>query len=301
MLLISPHLDDAVFSCAARIAREAETGAKVTVATVFSHACRGSKAGPGYAARREEDRRGVRRLGATPRWLGLVDAPERNPFYADFRSIVLGTAPEDRATLAVVRRRLAGLLAELTPDVLYLPLGVGTHIDHRLVFAAATALPATCPRLFYEDQPYAMVDGAVGLRLAELGLAPVPGDRGAAEFQPATPQRTARFLRSFRSAPYVRRYLPAGPERKAVEAMLCRGLSAPMKPSGWITSETEEGDPSHHSRIVQALYGYRSQARAFLGPRTKFLAASRRHARALGVTGFRGERYWSLVGKGAPR
>src|SRR5688572_21800222 len=136
VLFVSPHLDDAVFSCAARILREVATGAEVTVATVFSHVRRRSAQAADYIARRAEDREALRLLGAKPRWIGLLDAPSRNPFYASFRRIVFETAPSDANQVDIVREELDSLVADLAPDVIYLPLGVGTHIDHRLVFAA---------------------------------------------------------------------------------------------------------------------------------------------------------------------
>ena len=143
ILFISPHLDDAVFSCAVRILREVESGSSVIVATVFRRGRGPASTLREYAERREEDRRALALLGAKPLWLGLSDAPSRNPFYNTFSRIVLGTASADVDHIQIVRTRIKGLLDELKPDAIYLPLGVGTHIDHRLVFAAGAGLP--CP------------------------------------------------------------------------------------------------------------------------------------------------------------
>src|SRR5215216_7667166 len=112
ILFLSPHLDDAVFSCATRILRESETGADVIVATVFSHARRRSPQWSEYVTRREEDQRALHLLGARPRWLGLLDAPWRNPFYNSFRRIVLETAPKDKEYAAIVHRELSHLIDE---------------------------------------------------------------------------------------------------------------------------------------------------------------------------------------------
>jgi len=298
VLFLSPHLDDAVFSCATRILREVETGADVIVATIFSHARRRSPQWSDYVARREEDRRALHRLGARPRWLGLLDAPWRNPFYNSFRRIVLETAPKDKVYAAIVRLKLSHLINELKPDVLYIPLAVGTHIDHRLVFAAATSRPAKCARIFYEDQPYALVRSAVEMRLKNIGAAIVEKNLPhAIRLNLDAARETVRFIRSFRAAPYVRRYLPPGPQRKYVEAFLRRQLALPTKRTLHLKSETECSRPDDCARILRSLYAYHSQVRSFLGTRTQFIATSRRHAIALGLAGDRGERYWKQVEK----
>ena len=77
-IYLSPHLDDAVFSCGGRIALQVRAGRRVWVVTV----CAGSPGGPlsdyaqvlhtywglaetdAPAARREEDRAALARLGA---------------------------------------------------------------------------------------------------------------------------------------------------------------------------------------------------------------------------------------------
>lgn len=289
VLFISPHLDDAVFSCAIRIMREVESGADVTVATVFSHARRGTRQWQDYLARREEDRMALRELGAKPQWMGLLDAPWRDEFYNSFQRIVHETAPSDIPYGAVVRKRLNDFIHELAPDAIYLPLGVGTHIDHRLVFAAAISLRLPCIPFFYEDQPYALVHSAVQVRLTELGAV-------VADLKRFPSNGIARFLHSFRRAPYVRRYLPPGPERKAVEKILKSRLSHPTKNQGWqLKSEIECSHPGDRAWVLRSLHAYRSQVRLFLGSREEFATTSRRHAAALGVTADRAERYWKSV------
>lgn len=289
-LFISPHLDDAVFSCAARIRRRVESGAEVTVATVFTHARPRSAAAVHYAARRAEDRAALRQLGAHPRWLGLLDAPGRSPYYDSFRRIVLGVATGDWPQIHGVRRRLVQLLHELAPDEVYLPLGVGTHIDHRLVFSAAKALPFRGPQFFYEDQPYAGVRHAVAFRLATLGLAPGPGAMIAPARDRAGLMR--QFVQSFRRAAYVRRYLPPGGERRACEAVLRHLWVLPAHAAESWHSEMDLARAADEPRLLAALYAYVSQARLFLGPPRRFASASRVQARAFDADAWRVERYW---------
>jgi LmbE family N-acetylglucosaminyl deacetylase len=292
VLFISPHLDDAVFSCAARILRESEAGAKVIVATVFSHVRPRSTGHGKYASRRAEDRQGLRLLGAKPLWLGLFDAPSRNPFYNSFRQIVLETAPGDWDQALVVRAKIDRLLDELTPDALYLPLGVGSHIDHRLVFEAGMALAACCPRYYYEDLPYALVRHSVHLRFQEIQAMPFGKDLPSEYMNCSEEARQRGFLKSFRAAPYVRRYLPAGEEKKHCEKQLCQKLAVVLKPNLCLERETEIANAMDQNRILSALYAYRSQARPFLGSRKQLLEAAKKHARSSGFESWRTEHFW---------
>jgi LmbE family N-acetylglucosaminyl deacetylase len=295
VLFVSPHLDDAVFSCAARISQETNAGAKVIVATVFSHARPRSGLHAEYTARHEDDRRAVSLLGAKPLWLGLLDAPCRNPFYNSFRHIVLETAPGDWEYVRLVREKIARLVDDMAPDAVYLPLGVGSHIDHRLVFEAGTALPATSPRYFYEDQPYALVRHAIDARMREIEAARISNNGGSEYVDVSKSRRQQSFLKSFRAAPYVRRYLPAGKERRECEALLCKKLFITPSPNLWLQRENQIVHDFEQKQILGALYAYRSQARLFLGSQTQLLAACRSHARWLKLKCWRAETFWSPV------
>ena len=88
VVVVSPHLDDAVMSLGATIAWAVQAGAKIEVLTVFpSIATSTAPAGPwdrdcGFdtegeqaTERREEDRQACLLLGATPRWLNFGAEP----------------------------------------------------------------------------------------------------------------------------------------------------------------------------------------------------------------------------------
>lgn len=166
-LFLSPHLDDAILSCAGRIQRHVARGERVVLLTVFSHADPDDTAD--WAARRREDEQAAARLGAQARWLGMVDAPFRDPHYADFDAITGPHAPGDAVWRERLTERLRDEVRRLCPTTLYAPLGVGDHVDHRLVHEAAAALDPT--PIHYEDHPYALVPHAVRRRLDALGLA----------------------------------------------------------------------------------------------------------------------------------
>ncbi|MBL6078327.1 PIG-L family deacetylase [Belnapia sp. T18] len=165
-LALSPHLDDAAFSCGGTLANLAQAGWSVTVATAFTRsvpepggfalACQLDKGLPPeadyMAIRRAEDAEACARLGARPLWLDFPEAPHRG--YADAAAL-FGSPHEGDAILAPLSHALAALLAE-PPDLLLAPQAVGGHVDHvRLVAAIRAVLPAGLPVLWWTDFPYA--------------------------------------------------------------------------------------------------------------------------------------------------
>jgi LmbE family N-acetylglucosaminyl deacetylase len=171
LLVLSPHLDDAVLSCGGRIAETTARGGEVLVVTVFtadepaeppSRLAADLRrwwrlpAGEVMAARRREDAAALARLGAGLLHLGLPEAPYRlaapgRPFYGELARLFGEPDPEDRDALVGT---LGARLAQLPTAALRLaPLAVGGHVDHRLVRAAVEA--GGGPAAFYEEFPYA--------------------------------------------------------------------------------------------------------------------------------------------------
>jgi LmbE family N-acetylglucosaminyl deacetylase len=158
-------LDDAVLSCGQRLA----AGPGSTVVTVFTGgpstydvltdwdvSC-GFRAGDDVmAARRAEDRAALARLGATPVWLGLVEA-------------------QYGGSLAVepIVAALADALAAWSDVDVLVPLGLH-HPAHEAVADAAVAVAPTRPDLrwwLYADQPYAaLYPDVLAARLVARGL-----------------------------------------------------------------------------------------------------------------------------------
>jgi LmbE family N-acetylglucosaminyl deacetylase len=273
-LYLSPHLDDAVLSCAARIQQEAAGGSRVVVATLFTEADAG--AGPLYRHRRAEDIRAVESLGATAVHLGLTDAPFRRPYYSSFRAIVLGYHPADGEDEDAARRAIEEVLRTWAPRRVYCPLGVGTHIDHRLTYRAAVAVHGAGQLTFYEDRPYVLVPGHLAMRLAELSLqADVPA------VDPAD------FLKGFREAHYVRTYLPER-ERAECEALLLAKLPAAPVAGRRLRSETVA--PSDVASVLAAIALYETQLADLYGGAEGLCRESLRYAASLGQAGY-AERY----------
>ena len=166
-LALSPHLDDAAFSCGGTLARLAAQGWDVTLCTAFTRsmpsptgfalACQLDKGLPPdvdyMALRRAEDRIACSRLGASSLWLDLPEAPHRG--YSDAKALFAPPSDED-AVLAPLSDRLRGLL-EIPPALLLAPQALGGHVDHvLLVTALRSVLPAGQPVWWWADFPYAM-------------------------------------------------------------------------------------------------------------------------------------------------
>jgi LmbE family N-acetylglucosaminyl deacetylase len=187
-IFVSPHFDDVALSCGGTVAAAAAAGHAPLIVTVFAgeppperplsafaqavHEVMGGKeltAAEVLNIRRSEDEAAARTLGARPYWLNHLDAPYRGPYTRP--NAFRGPLHADDADLAARIAADVLRLWQATPDAtLYLPLGVGGHLDHRLCFAAAPTLTRAGVRCWhYEDFPYAAwaVD-AVEHRLASL-------------------------------------------------------------------------------------------------------------------------------------
>jgi LmbE family N-acetylglucosaminyl deacetylase len=133
VVVLSPHLDDAVISCGAFLS--VHPGA--TVVTVFcgypaqildppNWWAQLSGFGPGQdvvAARRDEDRRALGRLGATPRQLDGFPERDLQP-------------DEPVATAGQVADALAEVLDQLDPTLVLMPMGLANP-EHVCVHDAA--------------------------------------------------------------------------------------------------------------------------------------------------------------------
>lgn len=287
----SPHLDDVVLSCPARLLEDRQAGRRVLVATLFTEADTDHQAL--YKLRRAEDQAALAHLGVEGVFLGLFDAPFRNPYYRSFRTIVLGEHPDDEGDLLAVVARMAELLARVRPRRCYFPLAVGSHIDHRLTFQAAARLPQDAETLFYEDRPYAFVRHAVRLRLRELGIE-LSSPQTPADLLPAPQDEVVEaYLGSFRETAYVRSYLPSGPDREwCVQELRQRWLS-PGQTSPWVSTweVTATGDEGRE-RIAGAVGAYQSQLGDLFEDLDRYHREVRAYARLLGADAAYAERCW---------
>jgi len=193
MLVISPHLDDAVLSCGQWMAGRPGC----TVVTIFAGTPRDPgrltdwdrrsgfrDAGEAMAARRAEDREALARLRAEPVWLDFLDAQyERTPEAEEVESA------------------LAASIARRGPSFVLYPLGL-FHSDHRLAHAASRAALRAHPRvaaLAYEDVPYRGRPGLLQQRLAELAEGGVRATPAPADAEAGSPALKAHALQAYTS------------------------------------------------------------------------------------------------------
>jgi LmbE family N-acetylglucosaminyl deacetylase len=149
VIVVSPHLDDAVMSLGATIAKAVQSGAQLEVLTVFGYAPESqAPAGPwdtksGYKtegeaarSRRAEDDRACLALGAVPHWFSFGAEPyDRH-----------GT--EDQIWSAVDA-------ATRGADVVLLPGSPLAHPDHAELTQLALRRGLSCGRVgLYAEQPY---------------------------------------------------------------------------------------------------------------------------------------------------
>ena len=191
---IQPHYDDVALSCGATAAAFARAGHVPHIVTVFAsevleqmvgefaswkHA-RWKLSDPDavLAARRDEDAAAARALGCSIRWLGLPDAIYRGDRYTSDAELYGCLHPDECALADHLATELLNLPEWRSGARVFVPLGVGSHVDHQLVFEAGRRLARSGVEVWaYEDCPYAIhtpagvearlksVEGAVGSEL----------------------------------------------------------------------------------------------------------------------------------------
>lgn len=161
-VVVSPHLDDAVFGCGAMLAAHpgsvvvtvfAAMPADAGIATDWDARCGFADAGAAMAARRAEDKAALAEVGAVPHWLDFVDGQ-------------YGGAIADDAIATAIARALTTLDATRV----FIPLGL-FHDDHLRVHRAAVAAwrgHAGTAAWAYEDAIYRAMTGLLDGRVAEL-------------------------------------------------------------------------------------------------------------------------------------
>ncbi len=175
-LFLSPHADDVVLSCGGLIHALVPKGKTVHVINVFAgqpqrqhlsafarhlHA----KWGLGEDAvttRRREDLAALQALGiAAPVYWEFLEAPYRRgmdsrPLYATYEEMRGSIAPGDAELQEAVFDQVLQLLEQMPgTTVIYVPLALGGHVDHQILFRVGRMLCAAGRHVrFYEDFPY---------------------------------------------------------------------------------------------------------------------------------------------------
>jgi LmbE family N-acetylglucosaminyl deacetylase len=188
-IYLAPHLDDAALSCGGAIAQHTAAGGRALVVTLctaapppagpFSsfaeevHAEWGLAPDQVVRARLAEDDLALARLGADTYRASCLDAIYRVPAAYNSRTTLFGTPVAGDPLFLAARQLVAELRRRAPTATIYAPLGVGNHVDHQIVLAAALA-EAGAGLALYEDYPYAHIAESVERRLAALDLALEP-------------------------------------------------------------------------------------------------------------------------------
>lgn len=174
--VLSPHQDDACFSLGISLMRWIRWHRILiincfTVSDYVVTSVRGSREGVSRR-RASEDDVFVCTLGpcATSIDLGFVDAPLRLGCPAEQTCLERTLTSADRTDIQALAHALLG---SLEPGLVLLPLGLGSHIDHRIAkLAGLQAVIRTHQIGFYEDLPYAVwcTDEKIRLMVASLQI-----------------------------------------------------------------------------------------------------------------------------------
>ncbi len=182
-LFLSPHLDDAVLSCGGMIHRLVRQGAPVSIMTVMAgdpphdlpdtpivrdlHERWRAGENP-VAARRWEDIEASRVLEARIEHRDYRDCVYRThkgrALYPDEESLFGEVHPDDDLPRALNIE--ADMFTAVHPNLeaIYVPLGVGHHVDHQIIRDWGLTIHQHAPQLalkFYEEYPYTRERSAV--------------------------------------------------------------------------------------------------------------------------------------------
>jgi hypothetical protein len=275
-LYISPHFDDAIFSCSGGIIKAIQDGYKIVIVTVFP-------LGNDHS-RFIENSNALSILGVKEVNLGFSDAPFRHEFYNSFKRLILERHILDSTSLLEkIAHSLERIISEIQPIEIYAPLGVGTHIDHRLCFEVAkNYLDKNI--IFYEDRPYCLAQYSTEVRLKTLGVS-----------CEALQINYEDYLNEFLNMKYVKEYLSTGNDRdeclKIISTKVLQNYSKTLTAQATIHSFQD----NTVNEIWNVISLYESQVRSFYSTREHFFAQSKLYSENLSQKAQYAERYWSFT------
>jgi len=168
-LFLSPHYDDAIYSCGGTIYELTQEGHDVEILTLMAgvpdlpvpdtpvlkdNHQRWDIGDNPVVIRRKEDEQAASILGAKTRYFDLPDCIYRvadgEALYPTEESLWENVHPDDPAIAALQSLSIENV------DMIYAPMGVGLHVDHLIVRNRAWELAQSgaFPVQFYVEYPY---------------------------------------------------------------------------------------------------------------------------------------------------
>ncbi|MFN8538181.1 MAG: PIG-L family deacetylase [Thermomicrobiales bacterium] len=196
-IFLAPHYDDVALSCGGTVAALAEAtrrdpsadpavasspaplvvtvfggtpgGESLTAFARWQHERWGTDGHDTVAVRIDEERTAATILGCAVRTLPYLDAIYRGDQYLSDEALFGPILPGDAQLVAQLTAAIAALPAL---SALYVPLAIGNHVDHQIVYQVGQILAARGLRVLgYEDFPYAILGDERERRLAAIRAA----------------------------------------------------------------------------------------------------------------------------------
>ena len=172
-IYLSPHLDDAIYSCGGLIHQQAQLGAEVEIWTIFSGQFDPNRLTPfakdihnrwgtgldSIKARRSEDEKACEILGVTPRHFEFRDVIYRfkengSAEIIEDNDLFRAYDKADDPFMESIQFTLQQAMKKEENMQICAPLSLGGHIDHQIVRRAADKLELDTPLYYFVDFPY---------------------------------------------------------------------------------------------------------------------------------------------------
>jgi LmbE family N-acetylglucosaminyl deacetylase len=300
-VFVSPHLDDAVFSCGGEIARLVQEG-PVLVLNLFTRYLSEVKVRAVVlgAERYQEEQAAAQFLGFTSHNFGELDVSFRRPAYRSLGNIFRPPVREDLEDyLPKLREQVFAYLAGIDYERLYVPLAIGWHVDHMLTHLLFEPWMGQDKLIHFEDAPYCLIPHATRLRLDELGTYPCAADDLSlapisalnAWWQTAMAYADTALMKNLRPWIVRKSAIPA------VSFYLYRLMALHRRHAGQAPDRKLEPIimpiAAHFERKVEAMALYRSQFREFFSSRDDCITMLSAYAERIRPHGGPLERYWA--------
>lgn len=298
-VFISPHLDDAVFSCGGLIAQLVKEG-PVLVLNLFTRYLSEVKIRGVVLSdqRYHEEAAAAQYLGFESRNLGELDVSFRRDAYRSLGNIFRPPVEQDLDWLPDLRSKVFSVLSEIDFYQIYIPLGIGWHVDHVLTHLLFESWVGRDDLFFYEDAPYCCIPHSTRYRLNEIATYPrestdrtlAPINEVRAWWETSMAYADTALMKNLRpwlvrkfAVPAVSFYLfrLMALHRWRAVASSKIGLTPVLLP---ISGEFE--------RKVDAMALYKSQFNEFFAGRDDCIATSRDYGHRIGAGSGLMERYW---------